>query len=119
MNGKYMLSRDRLPRFHALLLRSEHGEDALTAVTNHPIIMEEWNAETCGALDGLRAEHARLKGVSKCEAQKLLLTDMETLEPTYGAETFHAINGHQDHVIIAVCRDAVRVYGNDRSLIDE
>lgn len=44
---------------------------------------------------------------------------MEITEPTYGAETFHATNEYQDHVIIVVCRDAVRVYGNDKALIDE
>lgn len=120
LQGKYILSRDRSSRFCALLLRCEHGDNALTAVTNHPLLVEEWNSsDSGGALKGLRAEHARLKGVSKEKAVQLLLSEMESTEPTYGAEMFHATNEYGDHVIIAVCRDAVRIYGNDKTLIDE
>jgi hypothetical protein len=118
--GKYILSRDKCSRYAALTLCSDHGEDALNTISKHPLVLSDWNPQVdMEALGRLRSEHARLKGVSRHEAEKLLLSEMERDEQSYGAELFSAINYLKERVIIAVCVDAVRIYGNDQILIDE
>ncbi|EDO41619.1 predicted protein [Nematostella vectensis] len=101
----------------ALLLRCEYGENALTSSKQH--VLNTWaQANDARALERLRMEDALMKGVSSREAERLLMQLVEE-SPLHGAATFPAISSIGEEVVVAVCRDGVRMYGQGMAMIDE